>query len=90
MSESRPYRPSNGTEGHGFIAAWCDICARDDGGRCPILARTMAHAVDEPSYPTEWSFDDAGAPQCTAYVPAGDPLPPERCPFTIDMFGGAR
>lgn len=89
MTETRLYRPSNSTEGHGFIAAWCNACARDNGGRCPILTRTMALAIDEPGYPTEWTFDEAGVPQCTAYVPAGDPLPPERCPFTIDMFGGA-
>ena len=26
---SRPYQPSNGSEGEGFHAAFCDHCARD-------------------------------------------------------------
>lgn len=80
------YRPSNGTEGDGFICAWCLSCARDKNRDCPILAATMAFAVDDPEYPKEWSFDDYGLPQCTAFIPDGDPVPLERCPLTLDMF----
>ena len=89
MSTSTAYRPSNGTEGHGFISAWCEICARDKGQNCPILAATFAYDVDDPQYPTEWSFDDFGMPQCTAFVHEDDPVPPARCTKTLDMFAEA-
>jgi hypothetical protein len=74
MPPSRLYRPSNGTEGIGFMAEWCDECARDDEyqtaeaeGRsgpdgCPILARVLLHNVGEPGYPTDWIYSDLGPP----------------------------
>ncbi|MCD7099073.1 hypothetical protein [Stenotrophomonas sp. MMGLT7] len=91
------YRPSNGTEGDGFICAWCRDCQRsehlqeiDDGGLAPVGCRiadlTMLHDVDDPEYPAEWTFDQFGLLQCSAYVPAGEPVPPSRCSRTQDMF----
>lgn len=98
----RKYRPSNGTEGELFIGAWCCHCARDrslregvdydecdDDEVCGIVARTFAHDVDAPEYPVEWQYDLRGEPVCTAFIPAGDPIPPPRCGHTIDMFGEA-
>ncbi|WP_424682949.1 hypothetical protein [Frateuria sp. YIM B11624] len=82
------YRPSNGTEGAGFIDHWCGNCARDADENCPILARTFQLDVTDPEYPAEWCYGDAGVPQCTAFVPDGEPVPPARCERTIDMFDG--
>lgn len=93
------YRPSNGTEGDLFFAAWCGKCQRDkamregcaieecdDSERCDLIAATMIFDVDEPGYPTEWQYDKTGQPSCTAYIPAGDILPPTRCEHTQDLF----
>lgn len=91
------FRPSNGTEGDAFVCAWCYDCQRsehlqeiDDGGwapvGCHIVDLTMLHDVGDPEYPEEWSFDQAGLPQCTAYLPKGEPIPTPRCPLTLDMF----
>lgn len=60
---SRPYRPSNGTEGEIFVAAWCQHCARygDDyefGAPCPILTETYALDADSADYPKEWIESD--------------------------------
>lgn len=87
------YRPSNGTEGDCFQAAWCEKCERDreyqesNGGKpgCEILARTMACDVDDPRYPIEWIVD-ADGPKCTAFILAGTDLPAPRCTKTPDMF----
>lgn len=96
------YRPSNGTEGEVFFDAWCRQCARDrsmsegesvdecdDNEVCGIIARTFAHDIDDPEYPREWQYGPDGQPRCTAYVEAGQPVPPPRCTRTADMFGGA-
>jgi hypothetical protein len=92
---SRPYRPSNGTEGESFIEWWCFNCARDaafrDGGfedpalGCPILADSFAYDIKDPNYPKEWVYGDDGSPKCTAYTE--DPSCPVRCDKTPDMFG---
>jgi hypothetical protein len=75
---SKPYRPSNGTEGEGFEGQWCEKCTRDAGFRenpdsadgCPILANVMIFNVDEAGYPKEWiQDDDGGNPRCTAFAP---------------------
>lgn len=74
--EWEPYRPSNGTEGMGFIECWCDGCARDAAARnghpengCPILARTLAYDIGDPKYPREWQRNrETGECRCTAFV----------------------
>ena len=72
--EIRKYRPSNGTEGHGFMSRFCEQCARDDGGIgevvCEIIGDTMAYEVDEPEYPAAWCYDKDGAPCCTEFAAA--------------------
>lgn len=94
------YRPSNGSEGDGFFSTWCRNCARDkamsegkpldecdDNEKCDLIARSMAFDVDEPGYPQEWRYEN-GHPVCKAFVPLGQPIPPERDDRTADMFGG--
>lgn len=84
---NRPlYRPSNGTEGEGFIGQWCCTCERDNDESCDILARTFAFDIADPEYPREWLIGKAG-PECTAWIPLGEPVPPPRCPATLEMFG---
>jgi hypothetical protein len=93
---TRPYQPSNGSEGEGFHAAFCDHCARDAAFRetnyegdpalgCQILADSFAYRVTDPEYPKEWiQDDDGGNPRCTAFTT--DPSMPVRCDKTADMF----
>lgn len=93
------FRPSNGTEGEIFISGWCARCARDrmaregadweecdDSELCEILTRTLACVIDDPDYPQEWRYDETGEPCCTAFIPAGDPVPEPRCSCTMDLF----
>lgn len=94
------YRPSNGTEGDFFFDAWCRNCQRDkamregidvfdcdDDERCEIIALTFALDVDDKDYPHQWQYGKDGQPCCTAFVPAGEPLPLPRCTKTADIFG---
>lgn len=85
------YRPSNGTEGDCFFAAWCRNCQRDKAMRegCDIIANTMCHDIEDEQYPQEWQIGADGQPCCTAFVPDGQPLPIPRCTMTQDMFGEA-
>lgn len=97
-----PYRPSNGTEGSIFEAAWCDDCRQDAAFRgwfnedsprgeqpegCSILCNVMAYATDDPEYPREWIYGADGQPRCTAFVDKHHPLSPCRCKTTPDLFG---
>ena len=96
MVHTKPFRPSNGTEGDIFHGQYCTYCranAGEDG--CDIELRAMANDIDDPEYPKEWirEWRDAlnwwGAPLCTAYVSINDPERTPRCPNTLDMFGGS-
>lgn len=93
------YRPSNGTAGEAFISSWCGTCARDkalrdgcdieecdDNERCDIVGRTMTYHIDNPEYPVEWRYDASGRPVCTAYIPAGLPIPAPHCAHTRELF----
>ncbi|MDQ3288657.1 MAG: hypothetical protein M3Q42_10445 [Pseudomonadota bacterium] len=62
------YRPSNGTEGDGFMAQWCDRCAKL--ADCEIVTATMAYDVEDDEYPGEWIEDEANGPRCTAFIGA--------------------
>ena len=59
------YRPANGTEGEMFMELWCSDCRKRDG--CLILSASMACEINEPEYPREWRYDEAGQPQCAAH-----------------------
>lgn len=90
---TRPFRPSNGTQGASFIGHFCANCERDRNEDCPILAATFALDVDDPDYPKEWVEHEENGKveaECTAFVEKGEPLPTPRCEQTDDMFGGAR
>lgn len=66
----RLYRPSNGTEGESFQCAFCERCTKDDPEVdicCDILTRTAAFGIEDPEYPQEWCYGDAGQPVCTAF-----------------------
>lgn len=95
----KPYRPCNGSEGEHFIASWCGSCERDhgmlkglpleecdDNQICDIVCKTFALSVSDPDYPPEWQYGKDGQPMCTAFWPAGNPLPPERDELTGDLF----
>jgi hypothetical protein len=83
---TRPYRPSNGTEGEWFREQFCYRCQRDAKYRetqdgqdgCRILAYTFAFDVHDPKYPKEWVQDVPAPgehpiknPRCTAFEPEG-------------------
>lgn len=92
------WRPSNGTEGECFFAAWCCQCQRDkamregadfdecDDEQCNLIARSFAHDVDDAEYPTEWQYGKDGQPCCTAFIPAGAEIPRPRCTQTLELF----
>jgi hypothetical protein len=84
MSDKK-YRPSCGSEGADFMAIFCDRCVRDEAFQrdpanndgCFIAARTMAHDVNDPEYPSEWIYGEDGRPTCTAFDPITHlPTPP--------------
>ncbi len=63
---SKPYRPSNGTEGMGFIEVWCDRCIRepldpDSENKCVHLTKSFFE-----DYNGVWFVID-GKPTCTAF-----------------------
>lgn len=92
MNESRPYRPSNGTEGEIFEAQWCARCERDRAAwesddwenGCRIPANTYCFEGTDPEYPKEWIIDEQG-PRCTAFqkrLTGNEPLPGQ-----LGLFG---
>jgi hypothetical protein len=81
-----PYRPSNGTDGECFMAAYCYAGCRhfrkvpsleSHGCHKGIDLRAMAFATDDPGYPREWTYDATGKPTCTAFDDS--PSAPRRC-----------
>jgi len=65
------YRPSNGSEGMDFMTRFCDQCVYEDwegDKECPIIGATMIYDVDDPEYPEEWTYDQAGDPICTKFI----------------------
>lgn len=69
MSDHKPYRPSNGTEGDIFTARFCAKCTKREpvgSGPCKIEMYAMVCYVNDPDYPKEWRYVD-GKPTCTAF-----------------------
>ena len=72
------YRPSNGTEGDGFHENFCFRCLHErwihrqkedrDEDKCEIMSRSLLYQVDDPKYPSEWTYDEKGQPTCTKFV----------------------
>jgi hypothetical protein len=52
---------------------------------CSIAGRTFMFDIRDPEYPAEWIIGARG-PECTAWIPIGDPIPTPRCAATADMF----
>ena len=86
--QTKPYRPSNGTEGTMFEARFCDRCKRearfrrtgDGADGCRIATAVFIYDVDDPKYPKEWveSIGDATGmtARCTAFqIDDGKPRP---------------
>jgi hypothetical protein len=88
------YQPSNGTEGASFIEEWCSNCARDkvmngeatqdqadvdDTLYCQILGASFRGEA------VEWREFEDGAVECIAFVPKGERIPPQRCPYTAEL-----
>lgn len=79
---TRPYQPSNGTEGEAFMERFCYRCKRDlefqldqNAEGCPIIVASMAFDPGEDGYPPEWiqdTGDGLSNPRCTAFVPIED------------------
>lgn len=70
-SDTRPYRPSNGTDGEWFMGRFCYRCCRDDEDNpCEILGNTLAGLPA-----VEWVQDDRG-PRCTAFADDPEQPPP--------------
>jgi hypothetical protein len=77
MTPGKPYRPSNGSEGEGFICAFCDRCIHEKWNhtqktgdkQCDILSATMIYDLGDADYPKEWVYDSQGNPTCTSHVP---------------------
>lgn len=70
---SKKYRPSNGTEGEGFIGCYCMNCINEhpDSNRkpkCDILSRSFLYDINDKEYPEEWIYGDDNRPTCTAFV----------------------
>lgn len=66
----KTYRPSNGTEGDMFYAQNCARCIRgsNEDELCTIYGNAMFNDIGDADYPSEWRYDDAGCPECTAFV----------------------
>jgi len=86
--ETKPYRPSNGTEGEYFMSEFCYQCIHENPNsegkpKCNIMTSSMCFSISEPEYPKEWVQDiDGKNPRCTKFKKwdwgnDGDPNDPE-------------
>lgn len=80
---TKKYRPSNGSEGEGFMEHWCIRCWLDRNEDCPILANALCYGIDDPEYPAEWVQDENGA-RCTAFIDEADRVAIDREVYAED------
>lgn len=83
--QTRPYRPSNGTDGEIFESRFCDRCKReakyrrtgDGADGCTIATMAAGFGIGDLEYPKEWviSIGDATGmtARCTAFRHEDDP-----------------
>lgn len=70
----RHYIPNNNTEGELFYDIWCNRCERDRlyrenaGSGCDILLLSLVFDIDDPLYPSKWTYDNNGVPICTEFI----------------------
>lgn len=101
-----PFSPSNGTEGMIFYDAFCDKCLHshpdpDKKPQCEILCYSLIFEIEDPEYPKEWIYNDAGWPVCTSWTkwdwgdegnwnepPGPEPYDPDQLliPFSITDY----
>lgn len=92
------FMPSNGTEGMGFTAAFCENCIHEKFShtqnhadrKCDIMSRAIIHwyDIDNRDYPRQWQFDSRGWPVCTAWQKwdwgnDGDPADPDNPKYIL-------
>jgi len=74
--DSRPYRPSNGTEGDMFMSQFCYSCVKytlnkntgDYDCKHDIIQKTQVYEVDSKHYPKWWVEDlDGKNARCLLY-----------------------
>lgn len=86
---SRPYRPSNGTEGMIFYSSWCETCVLEGEKRhCSIYARSFLYYIGHKDYPKEWVYGESRRPICTAHRTTWkreDSEPKEAGPLLVRM-----
>lgn len=85
----KPYCPSNGSEGDGFMEAYCYKCFYEDGdkeGTCQILSDAMSYFMDEEGYPVEWIFGQDNYPTCTKFWDVTKGEPPINDPNQANLF----
>lgn len=71
----KKYRPSNGSEGDGFMEKFCANCIHekyyhtmnDNDKMCDIISASMVYDLHEPNYPSQWTYDENDNPVCTAW-----------------------
>lgn len=67
---ARVYKPSNGSEGAGFIERYCRRCVHDGRENCPILMASLVFSGDQ--YPNLWREDEPGRPMCLCFSESDD------------------
>lgn len=82
------YRPSNGTEGIGFMEDFCFQCIHENPNpnlkpKCGLMTASMVCGVNDPLYPQEWTYDQNDRPTCTKFTKwdwgnDGDPNDPDK------------
>ncbi len=101
--ETRPYRPSNGSEGMSFEARFCGTCSKWDSTETPegyevgcmiqfaASVFSVSDGVGHDAYPEEWVTGGELGPRCTAYAQRNgyetSSKPAPRCQHTLDLFG---
>lgn len=92
--KGKPYCPSNGTEGEGFLEHYCANCFHDDYSRtgnegersCDIILRAMVFGIKDPEYPKEWVFAENNVPTCTKFWDYTKGEPPVIDPKQTNLF----
>lgn len=80
MTVSKPYRPSNGTEGESFMSRWCYRCIKENN--CTILTGALFG-----KQPKQWRRG-SGGPLCTSFQDQRRETN-YRCRKTPDLFGAS-
>lgn len=66
------YRPTTDIDRDIHMELYCFNCKRFGNPMagdlyCSIAAATYSNDISAPNYPAEWTYDENGAPTCTAF-----------------------